>query len=263
MSERGAKKEQETAPDKAARITASATRWIAIFTLVSVLVNAGMFLVLRRQLREMHDSGVDTHTLAGATKVSADAAKKAAGIADDTLNSSKESFRIEQRPYVVAQIPQFVTGAFTPDRLIEANVTFKDVGKTPALKIVVNIAFRRFDGDRGQAGREKLTNFLTSSFNTLALRDEKGRKEIERLGIGRDLAPNDSTFSTNPGTGADSLIVPSKDFPKIAAEKIALFYLGIISYQDSSQNYRTEFCYFFIGTQPQIWHVCDSHNTIQ
>jgi hypothetical protein len=64
MDERAAKKQKETSTDRAARVTADATKWIAIFTFVSVAVSVGAFLILRSQLKEMHDGGVDTHTLA-------------------------------------------------------------------------------------------------------------------------------------------------------------------------------------------------------
>jgi len=64
LDERKAEKQKETPTDRAARITANATFWIAVFTFVSVGVSVGTFLILRKQLNEMHDSGVDTHTLA-------------------------------------------------------------------------------------------------------------------------------------------------------------------------------------------------------
>jgi hypothetical protein len=64
MDERTAKRQEETPADKAARVTANATVWISIFTLVSVGVSVGTYLILKGQLNEMHDGGVDTHTLA-------------------------------------------------------------------------------------------------------------------------------------------------------------------------------------------------------
>src|SRR6266849_1157460 len=64
MDERAAKKQKEPPTDRAARVAARATVWIAIFTLVSVAVSVFTFVILRRQLKEMHDGGVDTHTLA-------------------------------------------------------------------------------------------------------------------------------------------------------------------------------------------------------
>jgi hypothetical protein len=54
MKERAAKKKQETATDKAARITATATKWMAVFTFVLAFVGVGTLLVLKNQLKEMH-----------------------------------------------------------------------------------------------------------------------------------------------------------------------------------------------------------------
>ena len=62
--ERAVKRQNETPADRAARVTASATLWIAVFTLVSVGVSFGTYMILKSQLNEMHDGGVDTHTLA-------------------------------------------------------------------------------------------------------------------------------------------------------------------------------------------------------
>jgi len=64
LDERAAKRQKDTPADKAARVTASATVWIAFFTFVSVGVSVGTYLILKSQLNEMHEGGVDTHTLA-------------------------------------------------------------------------------------------------------------------------------------------------------------------------------------------------------
>jgi len=80
MDERAAKKQKETPADKAARVAANATLWIAIFTFVSVAVSVGTFLILKSQLREMHDGGIDTHNLAVAAGKQAEAAKDQAAL---------------------------------------------------------------------------------------------------------------------------------------------------------------------------------------
>ena len=72
MDERAAEKQKETPMDRAARVTANATAWIAVFTLVSVGVSVFTFLILRRQLTEMHDASVQTGIAARAAKDSAD-----------------------------------------------------------------------------------------------------------------------------------------------------------------------------------------------
>ncbi len=68
LYQRKRKKEEETATDKAARRAATATAWMAFFTLVLVVVGIGTYLILKNQLREMHEGGVDTHDLALAAK---------------------------------------------------------------------------------------------------------------------------------------------------------------------------------------------------
>jgi len=75
MDERATKKQKETPSDKAARVTANATVSIAIFTVVSVAVSFGTYLILKGQLNEMHDGGIDTHNLAVAAGKQAEAAK--------------------------------------------------------------------------------------------------------------------------------------------------------------------------------------------
>lgn len=64
MHERAAKKKEETAADKAARITTTATVWMAIFTCVLALITGGTLIILKNQLTEMREGGVDTHNLA-------------------------------------------------------------------------------------------------------------------------------------------------------------------------------------------------------
>jgi hypothetical protein len=71
VKERLAKKQQESATERAARRTAWATVWIAFFTFVSITVSGGTLWVLRLQLKEIHDSSSDTHTLAQAADTQA------------------------------------------------------------------------------------------------------------------------------------------------------------------------------------------------
>jgi hypothetical protein len=59
-----ANKQNESPDDRAGRRTANATVWMAIFTVVLAAVSTLTLLVLKRQLKEMHDGGVDTHNLA-------------------------------------------------------------------------------------------------------------------------------------------------------------------------------------------------------
>ena len=73
--ERKVKKEQETPADKAARRSATATVWMAVFTVILAMLSLGTLFILKNQLGEMHSGGIDTHDLAIAAGKQADAAK--------------------------------------------------------------------------------------------------------------------------------------------------------------------------------------------
>jgi len=128
IDERAAKKQKEPPTDRAARVSANATVWIAFFTFASVAVSVGTFLILRSQLKEMHDGGVDTHNLA-------DAAKSTAITAENTLKSSEKSFRQEERAYLWATSFNMSDGPIITDPKgthICADVHIVNSGKTPA-----------------------------------------------------------------------------------------------------------------------------------
>lgn len=111
----------ESAADKASRRTAVATVWMAIFTFVLTMVNVGTLWILSKQLKEMHDGGVDTHKLAEAAvnqaawtqrlatssgnqveqmKSQADQTKIIAKQALLQATTARQSFEAEARPYV-------------------------------------------------------------------------------------------------------------------------------------------------------------------
>jgi len=94
---RKTKKLQETPADKAARITARATAWIAFFTFVSVGVSTFTLIVLKRQLKEMHDSGADTHTLAQAADTESRKMSNVSDAADQIRQASQDMVVQDQR----------------------------------------------------------------------------------------------------------------------------------------------------------------------
>jgi hypothetical protein len=72
-------------------------------------------------------------------KKSAAAAQSAAETADATLKDSQKSFVINERPYMVMDgAPEFVTLPDTTSE-IQANATIRNIGKTPAIRVLWNI----------------------------------------------------------------------------------------------------------------------------
>ena len=121
MHERKSKYKDETPTDRAARRTAVATIWMASFTLILALVGGATVWILKNQLREMHEGGVDTSALAKAAGKQADAAKAQSdqakaqtdkmaeslaktdaliGATKTISSNTKEALNVSQRAYV-------------------------------------------------------------------------------------------------------------------------------------------------------------------
>jgi hypothetical protein len=232
----------------------SGERWLIGINAASVIMSIVIALIYYGQLREMKKS-------TKAANDSAVAAKSAADTADATLKSSQKSFEIDQRPYIVTEIPQFSGNGLVADKDIQANITFKNIGRTPALKYFVNASLLRYDpSPKGPKGQARFKRFLNSAFDELKSKDTIGRKEIDASPTEQDIAPNATQFSTN----ANLIVIPTKEFPRITTSDITLFYVGVASYTDAfGGKYRTEFCYFYFGTNPSTWHICDAFNTIR
>jgi hypothetical protein len=135
MHERSTKKKKESAIDRAARRTANATVWLAIFTVVLAVVSGLTLFILKRQLGEMRGSGKqtdkliclyqkqvaqlakqagDTHTLAVAAGkqaaeaiIQANAARISAEAAKSASQTAKDSLHVSERAYVVIEEPSF------------------------------------------------------------------------------------------------------------------------------------------------------------
>jgi hypothetical protein len=85
---REAKRKGESPTDRAARISAKATAWMAVFTLFLALTSGGTIWILINQLREMHTGGVDTHSLANAATKTEAAAEKSAQASRDFADTA-------------------------------------------------------------------------------------------------------------------------------------------------------------------------------
>ena len=110
MQERAAKKKQETPSDRAARITATATVWMAIFTFALVLVTVGTLVNLKIQLREMRD----------ATRLTMD------------------NFRQVQRPYLWHAKSDALPVYTQPGQQVAWNFHIVNFGSSPAQHLVIN-----------------------------------------------------------------------------------------------------------------------------
>jgi hypothetical protein len=142
---RRSERQKENPQDRAARKTAAATVWIAVFTFVTIGVGVSQFVIFWKQLSEMQSTGKQTDDLIRATKESADAAKNAAKAASDqnaiTRAQIKASLNIPDEPNSTIRIG--------PDGTIAVDLYIFNTGQSWARDIYFTVAVIVRNG-RGQ-----------------------------------------------------------------------------------------------------------------
>lgn len=161
-------KKDETPADRAARLTAWATVWMAGLTLLIFIANAGTLWVLKRQLQEMHDGGVDTRHLAEAAQEQSKATERLADnmqtqsahtkeLADEAVVQANASERSaiaaasaahtaaqDLRPWIQPEVsliypPSAFDKGDPPTSLgLGLNIKLTNVGHSPAQEVLVS-----------------------------------------------------------------------------------------------------------------------------
>jgi hypothetical protein len=197
-----------------------------------------------------------------ANRDAANAAELAANTASIALANSQSGFKLEQRPYLVTEPLNFAE-TIAPDKQIRVNITYTNIGRTPADKVVANFHLAKFHaGMKSPEGIRRFANFIDSKFANLQREDAQTRREFAPYpNAEQDVAPSQFFF----GTTKDEVALSQKEFqgPFVTGE-ITLYCTGLMTYTDSSNGvYKTEFCYFSFGADPKIWHTCDVYNIIK
>ena len=97
LQERITKKQEESPGDRAVRLTAVATIWMAIFTFALAGTSGITIWILKNQLKEMHEGGTDTHDLASAAKTQAEKIKSMSDAADKIRQAAQDMVAQDQR----------------------------------------------------------------------------------------------------------------------------------------------------------------------
>lgn len=241
------------------RVIANSSLWTAAATVVIAVATVFYTHYARKQWEVMNSQLVEITKQYPELQKSSNAAKSAADTAADTLRGSKESFRIEQRPYMVVEKPEFLNPpAYHAD--IEANITFKNIGKSPAIKARREVSFIGFAPPKRAEGVKKLVVFLEGSFREIEDKLDKAERERYYSYVREDVAPTNAAFSTKEL----SKLPDYNEFNGLKTGDYVLWMLGSVRYTDSSGgNYETQFCFSWFGADPKVWHICDSHNAIK
>lgn len=232
----------------------AAKQWDAMRSALSQtersLVMNRQALAINATALEMNRESLDLNrrqTLA--TEHSANAAGDSVKLGKAAIDSSVRSFQIDQRPYLTAQIPRFVGDVGpTADKQVSTNLTFKNIGKTPATELQV---FRRLVVMGPQPSTQALIAVIEKQFSE--------GYPVKREKTNQDLAPGVDFFTTAEGP---TLTKTDVDSLRTAAKVIYVF--GAVLYADSFGNqHRTEFSYEFFGDDKNVWHISSVHNVMR
>lgn len=105
----------------------------------------------------------------------------------------------------------------------------------------------------------EFTAFLKNSFAGLHKMHDTTLRE--HAGLSRDIAPNASGFFTEETRPLDKGEIVDLEGGE---GRFTIVLIGVATYTDGFKgDYETEFCSFFVGRDPKVWHSCDTHNTIK
>jgi len=239
MSQRKTKKQNETPSDKAARRTAIATIWMAIFTFVLAFTSGLTIWILKNQLKEMRDSGTQTDRIIAADERIAIAIEASLGQAKIAFDAANKQAILSQRAWlhVLVQTQAHTNGQpFVVGEPLEIRATTKNTGRTPAI------------------------NIKSVTKRDVTARDAGG-KFLEPPFVYRDA---DYVFNGNltpDGSSYGDFVKPftSTDLDRIISQKVRMYVHGRVEYDDVfGANHWINFCTFLLPTG--AWATCPDHN---
>jgi hypothetical protein len=197
-----------------------------------------------------------------ANKKSADAAKQAAKTAQEALIDSQASFKLQNRPYVI--VPG--TATFVVDKKghidkTRANVAYRNVGKTPGQDVVLTSYFTVVRINIEKPTWEEWVGIFEEAFKPVI--ERKG--EVFRSGApaqNMDVAPDaPASFSSQELNGNLS---KTDELKLRETGRVMLVFSGRLYYKgfERKESYTTDFCFWYFGLDPQTWHYCPVHNTL-
>lgn len=250
-SQRKKKRCEEKPQDKAARQTATATKWIAVFTVVLAGVGA-------LTLFELIQGGADTKALVGAAGDQADAAQQFSDTAEDIngrmsdavdqlgaassnaragIKATQEAMRLDQRAWVgVLQ----VTGVPEKGKVFEIESILTNTGKTPATHMT------RFQRSMPILRGRKLVP------------DYSGAKDGSTVSSSI-LLPNQWFRGT---THASDKVLDQSDIDLISKRDVTIYLYGKVCYKDVfGRSHWERFCSFY-DPDTKSFPACANYNEV-
>jgi hypothetical protein len=182
---------------------------MAIFTALLFALNGVTVVILRNQLKEMHEGGIDTHALAQAASDQADAAQQFSDTAEDINGDINGA--VDQLQAAADNAKVSIQATQTAMRLEQrawVSILYADLTKEPAVTEPLNITFRLTNTGRTPA-KNLTTKGATYIWNGVPPPVQDWTK-IKSVGTGI-LFPNSTTGEMKGGPPLDNITQPSLD----------------------------------------------------
>jgi hypothetical protein len=188
-----------------------------------------------------------------------EATETSAKVAGAALSSSDQSFRTDERPYLVLGGVGWVTG-FEPTgpRIIRRNADFKNIGKTPALNVHPYACLIPMDNipENGKVIDDIFARTRKGlGLTTIKLADRAPQEDMF-FTVGLNLRPDGACYPTDNNTS----LTPNQ-FENYSKGTSVIAHFGGVVYRDSfGRQHETQFCELITPTSAPI--LCPNHNTI-
>jgi len=205
VQSRRVKRQLETPADRAARLTAVATIWMAAFTVVLAITGVLTYLILKNQLQEMRQVSID----------------------------SRASYRLDERAWmgVSAVTPM----DFSKEKGFPLVINYVNSGKTPARNITIAAGYRTSEMPIAGPFPPDIARLVFTSAQSVA---PQGR--YNQL-IGYPVAVVDHSG----GSDIRGMQDIRDRFEQIKSKKLMLYYFGTLRYDDIfGSTHSTDFCIF-------------------
>jgi hypothetical protein len=252
--------------------------WISLLAFIAVAVYAyityGQWQTLGDQFSQTQVSLSQVRRSLLLSERQAKAAEQSATSAQQTFQDSRRVFITEQRPYLVVDPPIFYRTPsaprdtpFAPKEHIVVNLIVRNIGRSPAIKVIDRAYLFPYRDDATRETYFRYVRAVIADIRKRLAQAKVQRSKDTRTGLnpGQDVAPEQSFFtSTKPIVLADSdRISVLMDGERIGGD-MRLMLIGIIEYSDAfSELYETEICEQYFGPNPNVWHFCDTTNSIR
>jgi hypothetical protein len=283
LRERKTNRKEETAADKAVRRTTNATVWMAIFTMMLTVLSgltwweihsggtdthdlavaagqqavaagkqadaAGKQVSSTKDLADrMKDQADGTKVIAQQAVIQANANKRLAQNAVDTLKNTRDSFQDEQRAWVGVQD----AGGAAPTETLpwRVRIVFFNSGRSPARSVQRDGMYITSDHPLNGPGPEQVSQLIFSPAQSIA---PQGKYNFMMGEAPPARASTELQLSGNRG-----LI---SQLPQIKDGRLFLYYFGILKYDDGFGRQReTQFCILLANPTTGEVGFCDGFN---